>query len=120
MDIASCYKEVATAGWTIVLILALKAPRWKQLFKGSDVSERTASEVAKRQEGVYDFTKEVELLQQVVAVFPTLGEQIPALPVRSAHFIVADVSNVHQEVKDVPQGPRCGVKGYVNLHKQTS
>lgn len=72
-----------------------------------DVSERTTSNVAERQEGVQDVTQEVEVPQQVSAVAAGPGKQLPTLPVRNAEVVVADVPDVHQEVEHVPQSASC-------------
>ena len=81
-----------------------------------DAGERTTSEVAERQEGVHDVTQEVEFPQQVSAVASGLGEHLATLPVRSAELLVADVSDVHQEVEDVPQSASCRVRGQKTLY----
>lgn len=72
-----------------------------------DVNERTTSDVAQRQKAVHDVTQEVEFSQEVVAVGPSLSKDVPALPVRSSEFVVADVSNVHEEVEDIPESASC-------------
>lgn len=73
------------------------------MFGSLKYSERTAGEAAKWQEASHDVTQEVEVSQQVGAVGASLGEYGTTLPVWRAQFGIADVADVHQEVKDVPQ-----------------
>lgn len=68
----------------------------------SDVSKHTAGKFAEGSEACDDVTKEVEFSQQGGAVAVCLGKQGVALPVGGAHLFIAHVSNVHQEVKDIP------------------